>query len=109
MKKLLRSTVPAFIALTMVLFLLAGKPAGFDEVVSKVPVYLNTTYSFEDAMHDYKLSLLHRLGALISTISVMPFTEEQIKMHVDVLLPRAVSAILDHDAGSALFHSQHNL
>jgi hypothetical protein len=54
-----------------------------------------TTYSFEDAWHDYKLSLLHRLGALISTIAAMPFTEEQIKMHVDVLLPRAISAILD--------------
>jgi len=68
-----------------------------------------TIYSFEDAWHDYKLSLLHRLGALISTIAAMPFTEEQIKMHVDVLLPRAISAILDHDAGSALHHSQHSL
>jgi aminoglycoside/choline kinase family phosphotransferase len=65
-----------------------------------------STYSFEDAMHDYKLSLLHRLGALISTIAAMPFTEEQIKMHVDVLLPRTISAILDHDAGSVLCSSQ---
>jgi aminoglycoside/choline kinase family phosphotransferase len=65
-----------------------------------------STYSFEDAMHDYRLSLLHRLGALISTIAAMPFTEEQIKFHVDVLLPRTISAILDHDAGSVLRSSQ---
>ena len=68
-----------------------------------------STYSLEDAMRDYKLSLLHRLGALISTIAAMPFTEEQIKMHVDVLLPRTVSAILDHDAGSVLCGSQQGL
>ena len=32
--------------------------------------------------------------------------EEQIKMHVDVLLPRTISAILDHDAGSVLCSSK---
>lgn len=59
-------------------------------------------YSFDDAMYDYRLSLIHRLGALITTITDMPFTEEQIRMHVDILLPRIVSAILDHDCCSLI-------
>jgi len=54
-------------------------------------------YSFDDAMYDYRLSLIHRFGALISTIAAMPFNKEQIRMHVDVLLPRIISALLDHD------------
>ena len=59
-------------------------------------------YSFDDVMYDYRISLLHRFGALISTIAAMPFTKEQIRMHVDVLLPRTISAILDHDCLSLL-------
>jgi len=59
-------------------------------------------YSFDDAMYDYRISLLHRFGALISTVAAMPFTEEQIRMHVDVLLPRIISALLDHDCRSLL-------
>jgi len=59
-------------------------------------------YSLDDAKHDYKLSLLHRLGALITTIASMPFTKEQTQMHIDVLLPRIIAAIQDHDAGSLL-------
>jgi len=59
-------------------------------------------YSFDDAMNDYRISLLHRFGNLISTIAAMPFTEEQIMMHVDVLLPRTISALLDHDCRSLL-------
>jgi hypothetical protein len=54
-------------------------------------------YSFDNAMYDYRLSLIHRFGALISTIAAMPFTKEQIRMHADVLLPRIISALLDHD------------
>jgi hypothetical protein len=54
-------------------------------------------YSFDNAMYDYRISLLHRFGNLITTIAAMPFTEEQIMMHVDVLLPRIISALLDHD------------
>lgn len=53
-------------------------------------------YSLDDAMYDYRLSLLHRFGALVTTIAAMPFTEEQIRMHIDVLLPRTISAIFDH-------------
>lgn len=59
-------------------------------------------YSFDDAMYDYRLSLIHRFGNLITTIAAMPFTEEQIRMHVDELLPRNISAILDHDCHSLL-------
>jgi hypothetical protein len=60
-------------------------------------------YSFEDAMRDYRISLLHRFANLISTIAAMPFSEEQIRLHIDVLLPRAISAILDHDCRSVLY------
>jgi hypothetical protein len=54
-------------------------------------------YSFDDALYDYRLSLIHRFGNLITTVTTMPFTEEQIMMHVDVLLPRIIPALLDHD------------
>ena len=60
------------------------------------------TYTFEQCLHDYRLSLLNRFGSLISTIAVMPFTTEQIREHIDVLLPRNIAAILDHDAGELL-------
>jgi len=59
-------------------------------------------YSFDDAMYDYRISLLRRFGNLISTIAAMPFTKEQIRLHVDVLLPRTIAAILDHDCRSLL-------
>jgi hypothetical protein len=54
-------------------------------------------YSFDNAMYDYRLSLIHRFGNLITTITAMPFTKEQIMMHVNVLLPRIISALSDHD------------
>ncbi len=59
-------------------------------------------YTFEQCLYDYRMSLLGRFGALISTIAAMPFTREQIEMHIDVLLPRCCAAILDHDAGELL-------
>jgi len=59
-------------------------------------------YSLDDAMYDYRISLLHRFGNLVSTIAAMPFTEELIRLHIDVLLPRTISAILDHDCHSLL-------
>jgi aminoglycoside/choline kinase family phosphotransferase len=59
-------------------------------------------YGVDDALYDYRVALLHRLGSLISTIAAMPFTPEQIRLHVEVLLPRAVSAIVDHDCLSLL-------
>jgi len=59
-------------------------------------------YSFDDAMYDYRISLLNRFGSLISTIAAMPFTKEQIRMCVDVLLARNIAAMLDHDCRSLL-------
>ena len=59
-------------------------------------------YTFEECLHDYRLSLLNRFGSLISTIAAMPFTREQIQIHIDVLLPRNSAAILDHNAGELL-------
>jgi hypothetical protein len=59
-------------------------------------------YALDDALYDYRLCLLHRFGSLISTIAAMPFTEEQIRMHADVLLPRNMAALLDHDCHSLL-------
>lgn len=53
-------------------------------------------YSFDDCLYDYRISLRQRLGALISTIAVMPFTPAQRQMHIDLLLPRNIAAIMDH-------------
>ena len=59
-------------------------------------------YSFGQCLGGYRLSLLDRLGSLISTIAAMPFTREQIRVHIEVLLPRVSAAILDNDAGELL-------
>ena len=59
-------------------------------------------YSLDDVLTDYRYSILGRYGALIPTIAAMPFTPEQIQMHIDVLLPRCISAIEDNDAESVL-------
>jgi hypothetical protein len=59
-------------------------------------------YGSDQVLKDYRLSLLHRFGALISTIAAMPFSKDQIRMHVDVLLPRNIAAILDQEAGVLL-------
>ena len=66
-------------------------------------------YSVQDAMYDYGCYLLGRFGSLISSIAAMPFTEEQIRFHVDVLLPRNIAALVDlgcrslFDSGSPLY------
>ena len=59
-------------------------------------------YSFDNAMYDYRISLLNRFGSLISTIAAMPLPKEVIRMHVDVVLPRTIASILDHDCRSLL-------
>lgn len=59
-------------------------------------------YTLADGLRDHRLSLLARFDALISTIAAMPFSEEQIRLHVDVLLPRCCAAMLDHDVGELL-------
>ena len=59
-------------------------------------------YTLDDCLRDYRLALLQRFRALVSTIAVMPFTPAERQMHVDVLLPRNIAAILDNDAGALL-------
>lgn len=59
-------------------------------------------YTFDDCLHDYRLALLQRFRALVSTIAVMPFTPVERQMHVEVLLPRNIAAILDNDAAALL-------
>jgi len=59
-------------------------------------------YTFEQCWLDFRYCLLQRFNALISTIAAMPFSEEQRRLHVDVLLPRNSAAILDSRAGKLL-------
>ena len=59
-------------------------------------------YSVGDALRDYRVWLLGRFGALVSSIAAMPFAEEQRRLHEDVLLPCHMSAMLDHDCLSVL-------
>lgn len=62
-------------------------------------------YTFDDCLRDYQLSLLQRFRALVSTIAVMPFTPAERQMHVDVLLPRNIAAILDNDVAELLWQA----
>jgi hypothetical protein len=55
-------------------------------------------YTFEQCLYDYRVCLLQRFSALVSTIAVMPFSEEQRQIHLDILLPRTIAALLDHNA-----------
>jgi aminoglycoside/choline kinase family phosphotransferase len=59
-------------------------------------------YTLEQCLQDYRLSLLQRFTALVSTIAAMPFSNEQRQLHIDILLPRNNAAILDHHAGELL-------
>ena len=59
-------------------------------------------YTVEQCLIDYRLALLDRFGSLISTIAAMPFTREQIQIHIDIFLPRNSAAILDNNAGELL-------
>ena len=59
-------------------------------------------YTFGQSLQDYRLALLDRFGSLISTIAAMPFTKDQLQMHIDILLPRNSAAILDNNAGELL-------
>ena len=59
-------------------------------------------YTLDDCLYDYRLSLLQRFRALVSTIAVMPFTPAERQMHMDVLLPRNIAAILDSDAAALI-------
>ena len=45
-------------------------------------------YTVEQCLIDYRLALLDRFGSLISPIAALPFTREQIQIHIDIFLPR---------------------
>lgn len=55
-------------------------------------------YSFDACYDDYRMALLQRHTALVSTIAAMPFPAAQRHIHINMLLPRNIAALLDHDA-----------
>ena len=55
-------------------------------------------YSFAHCYEDYRFALLQRHTALVSTIAAMPFSAAQRHIHINVLLPRNIAALLEHDA-----------
>lgn len=55
-------------------------------------------YPFKQCLDDFRFCLLQRHTALVSTIAAMPFSEEQRHIHINILLPRNIAAILDHNA-----------
>lgn len=59
-------------------------------------------YSFDQCLLDYRLALLQRHTALVSTIAAMPFSDEQRRLHIDILLPRNIAALVDHNAFALL-------
>lgn len=61
-----------------------------------------TAYSFEQCIIDFRTALLLRHSALVSTLATMPFSEEQRHIHLNILLPRNIAAIRDHDAFALL-------
>jgi aminoglycoside/choline kinase family phosphotransferase len=61
-------------------------------------------YSFEQCLFDYRVALLQRHTALVSTIAAMPFSAEQRTLHIATLLPRNLAAIADHEAFALVDH-----
>jgi type IV secretory pathway TrbD component len=59
-------------------------------------------YPFSQCLLDYRLALLQRHTALVSTIAAMPFSAEQRRLHTNILLPRNVAALVDHNAFALL-------
>ena len=59
-------------------------------------------YSFDACYNDYRMALLQRHTALVSTIAAMPFSAAQRHIHINILLPRNIAALLDHDAFAVL-------
>jgi aminoglycoside phosphotransferase (APT) family kinase protein len=59
-------------------------------------------YPFSQCLIDYRLALLQRHTALVSTIAAMPFSEEQRRLHINILLPRNIAALVDHNAFALL-------
>ena len=62
-------------------------------------------YSFDQCFHDYLLSLLFCLSAIVFTITDVAYTEDQKRFHLDFLLPRLCAAILDNNASEVFASS----
>jgi len=55
-------------------------------------------YTIDQCLRDYRLSLLYLLSHLSYTVAEVKFTEEEKQFHIEVLLPRICSAIIDNSA-----------
>ncbi len=74
MKKLLRKKVLVLTSMVLTVFLLASKPGGNDEPVSKIPIYLNTSYTFEERAADLvsRLTLEEKQSLLGNNMAPVP-------------------------------------
>ena len=74
MKKLLRQKLSAITGIIIAVFLLASKPGGNDDPVSKIPIYLNTSYSFEERAADLvsRLTLEEKESLLGNNMAPVP-------------------------------------
>jgi len=74
MKKLLRQSILPFTAIIIANFFLASTPGGNNEPVSKVPIYLNTSYSFEERAADLvsRLTLEEKESLLGNNMAPVP-------------------------------------
>jgi hypothetical protein len=59
-------------------------------------------YTFAQCLHDYRLYLVFALAAGVFTVILSDYTEENKRAYVDTLVPREVTAILDHGIGVSM-------
>lgn len=59
-------------------------------------------YTFEQCLHDYRLSMLYWLSGFVLTVGGGWFTAEQEQELITVVMPRNIAAVLDLDAGQLL-------
>ena len=59
-------------------------------------------YSFEECLHDYRLSMLYWLSGFVLTVGGSWFTAEQEEELTTIVMARNITAILDLDAGQLL-------
>ena len=74
MKNLLRKRALVLVGLVSIIFLLASKPAGNVVPVSKIPIYLNTSYTFEERAADLvsRLTLKEKESLLGNNMAAVP-------------------------------------
>lgn len=74
MKKLTSRKILPFTGIIIAIFLMASKPGANNESVSKVPIYLNTSYSFEERAADLvsRLTLEEKESLLGNNMAPVP-------------------------------------